>query len=280
MIWANTRLVVHTPGCVAMGDSGIAARPRGPPAPWQRPALAPCGHSSVMVHVAEGGWLVLSLAEGSGDMKRRLVVAGGMVVFLFSSAIGVGVAHASGKITASGHIACFSFVGSVKFNPPLLTGGSSSTTASYKGTLNNCTDGGSGPAPAGITGGKVKGSVVLPTNSCASDPATPGSDMTIKWIGPHPITPSVIVAPRLGIDTVDSGGEAIYVLPENPPGESFMVTGSFAGVSQGVVEAFFDHEAAIATGCMPKTHGVMGSGGVKKATFGGPGAPQSSEFSI
>jgi len=44
-------------------------------------------------------------------MKHRLVVATGVTVFLLSSVVGVGVAQAHGKITATGQISCSSSIG-------------------------------------------------------------------------------------------------------------------------------------------------------------------------
>jgi hypothetical protein len=175
------------------------------------------------------------------------------VVFLFSSVTWVGVAEAHGKITATGHIACSSFVGSVKFSPPLLSGGSFIYDRQLQGHVERlhrrwerCRAGGHH--------GRQDKRVGRPANEQLRGRANDnGTDMTIKWSGPHPITPSVIVAPKLDFDTVDPGNEFFATQPENPPGDSFMVSGSFAGVSQGAVEAFFDHEAAIATGCQRHT---------------------------
>jgi hypothetical protein len=207
----------------------------------------------------------------------RRAVVGLAIAAIATLGVGAGSASAASKVVASGAIQC-ALTGHAKVSPALVTGGTFTTVMKYKAMLSNCTGTNHAPAPAGITGGKVKGVLTLPSNNCTTAFTTflesgVTNSFTVRWTGAGRYVSSVATIPAdpgpqvrafLALGDTTNATNAFTVGNAGPTA----TIGSFAGTNVGLVFGSFDQPGAQEhAACQPKTKGVRGSGGVKRLTF-------------
>ncbi|HMD47397.1 MAG TPA: hypothetical protein VKG43_14620 [Acidimicrobiales bacterium] len=195
-------------------------------------------------------------------IRRILLVASACAIPLAGLAVTSSVASGSSIDVTHDTIACSTFTGSLKFSPPLVSGGSaSSDTITVKGALSNCTDGSS--LLTGATG-KLGGTLTGTSNNCLSllgSQAVTGS-LTIKWKTTPKSTPTSSVDTPNSTTGVTAGadGNSAFVIPGSTPSSS---TGAFQGNDNGASgSAYAD------TGETPTQLGAACAGkGIKKLTL-------------
>jgi len=122
-------------------------------------------------------------------------------------------------------VTCTNMTGSVTYDPPVRTNGTSPETQLFRLRSTHCTTSGSSVHVTGVT---ATATIHRPTNSCASLLVSTPVTLVATWM-PSSIPPSV--ASFSGYSIGASGGHALYVLPNS--GGSVTVTGSFAGTDGG-----------------------------------------------
>ncbi len=200
-------------------------------------------------------------------MLRRagvLVVSVGLAFAGIATAGSAGAA--SSRVRAHGEMVCDWASGSIKLQPKFVNGGTTPGFVKFKGDLDNCRNdsGDLDPAPAGITGGTVHGSIAVPTNACTADePVTVGgSTVRITWTGSQKIVPSVLTSTDSAYQV--NPDDTYFSVPADIQHEGATVTGSFEGGVGQVLGSGLEFGAPIELACTPKTKGLKGSGGVKK----------------
>jgi hypothetical protein len=179
--------------------------------------------------------------------------------------LGAGPANAAG-VVAGGSIACDWVSGREKLKPAFVEGGSRQGRIVFMGKLGNCRDagGGDGPAPSGITGGRIKGSFLTLVNMCTNGEPFISADGNAKvtWTGSRRVAPTRFRSDGSSYQ-VDGEG-AFFSLPADGINGSGDVTGSFAGDAGAVFGTSREPPARIERGCMRRSPVLPGSGGVKK----------------
>jgi hypothetical protein len=209
-------------------------------------------------------------------VRIKLIVTGAAAAALGLAVLGTpGVAGAvkAPPVTAQGQIECSISTGKATIKPGLLDQEPFPPgVIRIKGTLSGCTTVGGGPAPSGITGGKITGTLPMTESPCSGEvnDENVGATFKIKWKGTQKV-----------VDTSMSPTETSFSGQLSPstgiPGFSLIVPGTGAdsgGYSTGSfsttnTQVLTIHSPTDTTaGCTPKTKGVRGSGGLKKVTIG------------
>jgi hypothetical protein len=200
-------------------------------------------------------------------MLRRagmLAMSAGLAFVGFTT---VGTADAATpRVRAHGAMICDWASGKIKLHPKFVNGGTTPGVVKFSGELGNCRDdsGDEGPTPAGITGGKVTGSIPVPTNACTTDDEVivDGVTVRIRWTGTQKVAPSVLTSADSGYQV--NPDDTYFSIPADIENTGADVTGSFEGGVAQLTGSGLEFGPPIELACTPKTKGLKGSGGVKR----------------
>lgn len=133
----------------------------------------------------------------------------------------------AGGTIAAGSVTCSSVTGTVSFDPPLTSSGTSPETISLSLTSTGCTATGSA---AQVTGNTTTATIQAPTNDCTSLLNSQPAAVAVTW-SPSSVHASVVSYSGYSIVSAPTTGNVGLGLPNG--GGTASVTGSFPGADKG-----------------------------------------------
>lgn len=161
---------------------------------------------------------------------RKLVMAAAAVALPVSGIavlVAPGIASAGGSpVTGTGTVTCTGVKGTITFSPPLVPGGTGTSTTTIKVTLTKCTTGG-GSNITKVTKGTVT-STSSGSNDCTGSLTTSKPEsLTTTWKSTPSAVPTSTSFSGFNLNTSPEG----FTLPNT--GGTASGTGSFGGTDSG-----------------------------------------------